>query len=162
MDNKQETLRELAVLVKEEINDLERESLTNANNDFVQIYRKPMRSFRKIIRENPVAAEIFYFLLEHMDRGNSLACSHSTLQEVTGMSKSTITRAVKFLRDEQHISVSKMGNCNVYHINADIAWTTWGNGKKYAKFNATIVISESEQEDSLELKTTRHAELKCP
>lgn len=159
MDEKQETLRELAALVKEEMEEIEREAQADANTGFVQLYRKPMRSFRKIIRGNPVAAEIFYFLLEHMDRGNSLACSYATLQEITGTSKSTITRAIKFLKKEQHLSVSKMGNCNVYHINADVAWTTWGNGKKYAKFNATIVIAESEQDDSLELDTTRHAKL---
>lgn len=159
MDEKQETLRELAALVKEEMEEIEREAQANTNTGFVQLYRKPMRSFRKIIRGNPVAAEIFYFLLEHMDRGNSLACSYATLQEITGTSKSTVTRAIKFLKQEQHLSVSKMGNCNVYHINADIAWTTWGNGKKYAKFNATIVLAESEQESSLELDTTRHAKL---
>lgn len=159
MDEKQETLRELAALVKEEMEEIEREAQADTNTGFVQLYRKPMRSFRKIIRGNPVAAEIFYFLLEHMDRGNSLACSYATLQEITGTSKSTVTRAIKFLKQEQHLSVSKMGNCNVYHINADIAWTTWGNGKKYAKFNATIVLAESEQDSSLELDTTRHAKL---
>jgi len=157
MKDRQETLRELASLVKEEIREIEGEERRDSNADFIQLYRAPMKAFRRIIRQNPVAAEIFYFLLEHMDYGNSLACSYAVLEEVTGTSKTTVWRAVKFLKEEQYVTVSRMGNCNVYHINATVAWTTWGNGKKYAKFNATIVLAESEQDGTIKVETSKTA-----
>jgi hypothetical protein len=151
-------LSQIVEMVKEDLKNERSSEEKNAN--FVQVYRKNMRAFRGIIHENPLAAEIFYFLLENMDYGNSLACSSSVLQEITGASRTSIWRAVKFLQEKNHISISKMGNCNVYHVNAEVAWTTWGNGKKYAKFKATVLIGESEQDDSIEVKSSKKAKVK--
>ena len=35
---------------------------------------------------------------------------------------------------------------NIYFINSQVAWTTYGNKKEYSKFNANVLISKSEQE----------------
>lgn len=43
---------------------------------------------------------------------------------------------------------------NVYLINKEIAWKSWGTNYKYAKFGAQIIISESEQERAT-VKDTR-------
>ena len=117
------------------------------NRKFVQIYEDHMTAFRQIIRENPTAAEIFYFITQNMDRTNSLACSYTVLEEVVEKGRTTVWKAVKYLKDKNFIDVSKMGNCNVYHINANVAWKSYANGKKYAKFRATVILASSEQED---------------
>lgn len=160
MDDMQtEAMEQIASLVRRQIKQEEREERAERNADFVQVYRTNMATFRQIIRENSTAAEIFYFLLEHMDHGNSLACSYTVLQEITGKSRSSVWRAVKYLQDQNYVSVSKMGNCNVYHVNATVAWTTWGNSRRYAKFNATVVVAESEQDAPVGLETRRQATL---
>lgn len=153
-------LSQIVEKVKEDLKEEQERSADEKNADFVQVYRRNMRAFRGIIHKNPLAAEIFYFLMENMDYGNSLACSYAVLQEVTSASRTSIWRAVKFLEEKNHVSISKMGNCNVYHVNAEVAWTTWGNGKKYAKFKATVLISESEQDSSVEVKSSKSAKLK--
>lgn len=43
---------------------------------------------------------------------------------------------------------------NVYLINKEIAWKSWGTNYKYAKFGTQIIISESEQERAT-VKDTR-------
>lgn len=151
---------ELADAVKEKLDERDAEKLRDKNKGFVQVYENEMKKFRQIIRKDPVAAEIFYFLLENMDRTNSLACSSRVLEEVTGKSRTTVWKAVKLLKDRKHLEISKMGNCNVYHVNAKVAWKTWGNGRKYAKFNASVIVSQSEQDQDVEVSTTRQASIK--
>lgn len=155
-----EELSQIVERVKEDLKEEQERAAEEKNVGFVQVYRKNMKAFRGIIQQNPLAAEIFYFLMENMDYGNSLACSYAVLQEVTNSSRTSVWRAVKFLQEKNHVSISKMGNCNVYHVNAEVAWTTWGNGKKYAKFKATVLISESEQDSAVEVKNSKSAKLK--
>lgn len=147
MDNLSDVGQLLAEVVKEEVQEALQQGQAEKNVDFVQVYRNNMKAFRKIIRDNPTAAELFYFLVEHMDRNNSLVCSSRVLEEALGKSKTTIWRSVAYLKERSFIETSKMGSCNVYHINASISWSSWANNRKYAKFNAIVLISESEQED---------------
>lgn len=128
------------------------------NRGFVQIYEAHMSSFRAIIRENPTAAEIFYFLVEHMDRSNSVACSYTVLEELVDRKRTTIWKAIRFLKERNYIEVSKMGNCNVYHINANLAWKSYANGRKYAKFRATVILAQSEQEQVIQADSIRKLE----
>lgn len=129
------------------------------NVGFVQLYEKHMPVIRKLIKDNPLAAEIFHFLIEQMDRNNSLACSTAVFEELTGRSRSTIWRAIKYLKKNKIIEISKMGNINVYHVNANLAWKSYANGRKYAKFNATIILSESEQSNDVKSSNTKVAKV---
>ena len=61
------------------------------------------------------------------------------------MSRTTIYRAIKFLSDNKYLHVSKMGNVNVYHLNDNVVWNSWGTERRYSEFSATIVLAESEQ-----------------
>ena len=62
------------------------------------------------------------------------------------MSRATVARAVKTLKERGFITVYKSGGTNVYAVNKNLAWSSWGKNYKYAKFDAKIIISESEQE----------------
>lgn len=130
------------------------------NSDFVQMYRQNMKAFRQIIDENSTAASIFYFFLEHMDYGNSIACSSTVLEEISKKSRSTVSRAIKLLKSRGFIDVSRMGTTNVYHINATVAWSTFSNNKRYAKLNSTIVLAESEQDNAIESSLNKRVVLK--
>lgn len=117
------------------------------NSDFVQLYRNHLTEIRWLMNKNTLACELFLFIIEHMDTSNALACSSAIFEDYFGKSRSTISRAVKLLKDEGFISTLKMGTCNVYIVNQDVAWTSWNNKKEYCKFEGNILVSRKENKD---------------
>lgn len=117
------------------------------NNNFVQIYRDHFAEVRWLMDKNVLACKIFLFIMEHMDRKNALACSSAILEDYFGKSRSTISRAIKILKENGFVHVLKMGNCNVYIVNQEIAWTDKGNLKQYCKFEGNMLISRKENKD---------------
>lgn len=117
------------------------------NTNFVQIYRDHFAEIRWLMDKNVLACKIFLFILEHMDRKNALACSSAILEDYFDKSRSTISRAIKILKDSGFIHILKMGNCNVYVVNQEIAWTDKGNLKKYCKFEGNMLVSHKENKD---------------
>lgn len=55
----------------------------------------------------------------------------------------------------------KSGSTNIYAVNAQIAWKSDANGKRYALFDAAVYISEAEQDKPLfSTQLVGHAEPK--
>lgn len=100
----------------------------------------------------PKASAILLFLVDQMDHYNAVMCSYQVLQEVFNTSQSTVTRSIKILKDNGFIAVIKSGTSNIYAINDDIYWKSYGNNKKYSKFPANIVLSLSEQDVDYQAK----------
>ena len=48
---------------------------------------------------------------------NAVVCSYTTLCEITGVSRPTVGRAIKLLKDDQWIDTVKIGNANAYCVN---------------------------------------------
>ena len=111
--------------------------------------------------KHPKAHAILYFLVDQMDEYNAVMCSYKVLQEVLGIGRTTASNAIKVLKDNGFIAVLKSGTSNVYAINDSVYWKSWGNKKQYSKFPANIVLTLSEQEESLKTKLefTRHKEI---
>ena len=119
------------------------------NYDFVQISRGYLKQMRSLARKSPLAHEILYYLVEHMGRTtNAVVVSYQTLCEVTGVSRPTVGRAIKLLKDENWIDAVKVGSATAYCVNARAFWQAARNQKKYAIFSATVIASESEQDSS--------------
>ena len=118
------------------------------NHNFIQIYREHMPELRWLMKKSGIASSILMFIIEHMDKGNALCCSHSVLMDYFEISKPTITRAIKLLKDNGFIDVLKSGTSNVYIVNSSVAWTSWSNNREYCKFNGTMLVSKSENKDS--------------
>jgi DNA-binding transcriptional ArsR family regulator len=97
---------------------------------------------------HPKARAILDFLVDQMDNYNAVMCSHQVLEELLGISKATVIRAIKILKDNKFIDVLKSGQSNVYVINDTVYWKSWGNNRKYSKFSGNIVLSLSEQDES--------------
>jgi len=100
----------------------------------------------------PKAHAILYFLVDQMDEYNAVMCSYQVIQEVLGISRATASSAVRVLRENGFIAVLKSGTSNVYAINDSVYWKSWGNKKQYSKFPANVVLSLTEQEESLQAK----------
>ncbi|WP_228391577.1 replication/maintenance protein RepL [Pseudomonas helleri] len=123
------------------------------NYNFVQISRSYLTQMRKLARASPIAHEILYYLVEHMGRTtNAVVCSYGTLCEVTGVSRPTVGRAIKLLKDENWIDTVKIGNASAYCVNERVFWQAGRNQRKYAVFSATVIASASEPDSNFKEK----------
>ena len=124
------------------------------NYNFVQISRGYLKNWRALIRKNPLSAEILMLLIEKMGRTtNAVVCSYKTLTELTGYSRTSIANSLKILREDNWIETVKIGNATAYCVNERVAWQASRNQRNYAIFSATIVASESEQENDFQKKS---------
>ena len=71
---------------------------------------------------NPSACTLFLFLLNCIDRKNCVMISYETVQKVLGVSKSTVTRNIQYLKEYKYIAVIKQGTSNLYILNPYIVW----------------------------------------
>lgn len=143
----QEKERRLMEIEREQEEEKQKREEDKKNRNFVQLYRDNMPEIRWLMNKNGKAAGILFFILEHMDGKNALACSYAVLEDYFDISKATVTRALKLLRENGFIDILKMGTSNVYVVNAEIAWTSWSNQKEYALFDGNILVSRKENKD---------------
>jgi len=117
---------------------------------FVQLYRDYMPMLRRLMLINPMSANIFLYLAEKMEEGtNAIACSHKVFEEAFGVSRQTISTAVKELRELEFLQIYKMGTTNVYTMNANVVWSSATDKRAFATFNAKIIITASEQDKAI-------------
>ena len=128
-------------------------------SNFYQFNREHSKDMIKLAGKYPKSHQILLFLLEHMDSYNAVVCSYKVLCEVLEFSDSTAKRAVKVLKDFGFIAVYKSGTANVYTVNKNLAWSSWGTNHKYAKFGANIIIADSEQEYDKDVKAEKRKEV---
>lgn len=132
---------------EEQQKELKKQEKEKKNSNFVMMYREHMPEIRWLMKKSKYASNIFNFILEHMDYNNALMCSYQVFMDYFEISKPTVTRAIKLLKDNGFIDVLKSGTSNVYIVNQEIAWSSWDNQKKYCKFNGNILISATENKD---------------
>lgn len=114
---------------------------------FYQVNKDNSEYLSSCLRENPKALELLFFIFDHMDKYNAVVCSYQVFQEALGISKATVQRCVKYLKDNGFVYVYKSGTSNVYVANKELVWNSWGNNYDYCEFPANIVLSKSEQEE---------------
>ena len=117
------------------------------NYNFIQLYRDNMPELRWLMTKQPFASSLLFFILEHMDNRNALACSYSVFEDYFEKSRMTIYRAIKILEENGFIDVLKMGTSNVYVVNENLAWTDKNTSKKFTKYDGKILISKKENKD---------------
>lgn len=123
------------------------------NYDFVQVSRQYLKQMRSLARKSPLAHEILYYLVENMGRTtNAVVVSYNTLCEITGVSRPTVGRAIKLLKDDNWIDAVKVGGATAYCVNARAFWQAKRNQRQYAIFQATVIASESEQDSNFREK----------
>lgn len=115
--------------------------------DWAQLNRKNVVHLIKAAQENPTALSVLLFLIENMNKMNAIVASYAVIQEVLGMSKPTVTRSIKYLKEKGFIAIYKSGSSNVYVVNNDLVWTNYGNKVMYSKFPANVILSASEQSE---------------
>ncbi|MGE6379932.1 replication/maintenance protein RepL [Peribacillus muralis] len=140
-------LQRLLEIQEQEEEEKDKKEQENKNANFVQLYRENMPEMRWLMTNHAFPSSLLFFILEHMDNRNALACSYSVFEDYFGKSRMTIYRAIKILEENGFIDVLKMGTSNVYLVNADLAWTDSNSSKKYAKYDGKILVSKKENKD---------------
>lgn len=128
-------------------------------NRWTQYNNEHTKEMMWLARYHPIANSMLLFLVDQMDNYNAVMCSYQVLQEVLDISKDTVRRNLKLLKENGYIAVLKSGTSNVYTINHDIYWKSYGNNKQYSKFPANVVLSMSEQEAAYELEVKKYREV---
>ena len=131
--------------------DLEREearaSKNRVNGGFYMMSRKAEKNLRAIQRDNPTAALVFSIIRENMQIGsNAITISQAALCQILKVSRSTISRATKYLGQNNYVQIIKTGNVSTYVVNERIAFAGTP-GQRKAVFSATVVAHEIEQEE---------------
>ena len=140
-------LQRLIDLEQQENKDKEQFEEKKKNHNFIQLYRDNMPELRWLMANHNFASSLLFFILEHMDNRNALACSYAVFEDYFGKSRSTVYRAVKLLEENGFLNVLKMGTSNVYVVNEDLPWTDGNDKKKFAKYDGKILVSKKENKD---------------
>lgn len=123
------------------------------NPDFFQFVKGGYPAVKKLLREKPLAGNIFMWMVEYMDRNNRLLVSYDALIEEFSKSRMTIYNAMKHLQDEKFLTVVKSGNSNIYCLNANIVWQNSADKREYASFACSVYVTANEQKSKKDIIT---------
>jgi hypothetical protein len=119
------------------------------NDNFVQLYLDKLDLIIEMTGEHPSAVKVFTWIIKHMDKRNALVVSQPALAEALSLSVRSIQYCISYLKTKKALTVLKSGNTSIYAVNAQIAWKSDANGKRFALFDAAVYISGTEQEGPL-------------
>lgn len=88
----------------------------------VRLNKDFMMNIAKLGSEKPTAFKVFMFISQNMDANNALCVSMKALGEALGFSRTTLSRTVKYLKENEWLYIRKLGTLNVYIINPEIIW----------------------------------------
>ncbi|HGS8738445.1 TPA: replication/maintenance protein RepL [Enterococcus faecalis] len=125
------------------------EKRAKKNFNFVQIEKRSLRLVRELYDQNATAGKLLFILAEKMNNQNALVCSYETMSKITGLGRTALYKAIRYLKDNNWIQVIKVGTANAYVINSRVFWQSYGD-KKMTVFHATIIASSDEQEEPVE------------
>jgi len=132
------------------------------NVNFVQLSDPDgIKAMRVLTRKNPTAASVFYLFMQHMDKSNCLIVSMETIGSKLSMSRATVYRAVRYLKQNNYIAILKSGATNVYTLNANIVWRDRGDKKMEALLYGAVLLSLDEQEPVV-IKNSRQMSIPMP
>ena len=142
--------KDLLRLTRDALDDERRQANIQKNHvsgGYYMMSRSAEKSLRILQKENSTASLIFSVIREHMQIGtNAVTISNDALALILSISKRTVIRAVKHLKDKKYVQVIKVGTSNTYVVNERVAFAG-SVGQRKAVFSSTIVAYESDQEE---------------
>lgn len=122
-----------------------------ATAGWVQTDRRTHEAWGQLTLQHPAAAALLHYLASMVGDFNAVVISQPALAAETGLSVSTVKRAVTILREGRWIEVRQIGRtgtANAYVLNDRVAWFGPSIGKaRWSLFSATVFVSADEQPD---------------
>ena len=124
------------------------------NPPFFQFYKGTSFDYMKEkMNENPKAMNVWFELITLMDNQGAVMISQPALAEFFGVTRQTVNTWIKWLDENELISIFKVGTANVYAINASIVSDRLVTQKQeFALFNARVVADKKEQTKKVKKK----------
>lgn len=113
-------------------------------SEWVQLNQNGLQHLMMLNTISPLATNILYFLIKNANNYNCVIVSQSTLGKVFDKSITSINLAIKKLKEHNFINIQKDGRGNMYFVNANLMWKSYGTNYKFAEFNAKIIFSQEE------------------
>lgn len=120
------------------------------NKGFVQVYPKGFRRLRALMREYPLAAQLYAFFAEHIDAGiGAVVASQELLAQEMGVSRRSIIRATSWLDENDVVIRVRLGATAVYAycLNPEEVWRSFDEAKNYAAFHTKTLARVSDNGD---------------
>lgn len=95
-----------------------------------------------IVVEDPASIQVLMFLLDNMDKGNSLMVSQILMSQTLHITAHTISDAIEVLIKRGAIGVGKHGNANIYIVNPHIARLSGGHGVDKIRLKCNAILGE--------------------
>lgn len=111
---------------------------------FAKIYGRGWQTIAEIGTKNRTALRVYSFIAEHCDHLNALVCSVEVMMEELELSKSTVLRATKWLHDNKHLTIIKVGTANAYILDHRDIWKNYDQYKRFCSFGATTLVSKAQ------------------
>lgn len=153
---------ELAKLNKQD-KEINKKKKNSPYTNFLQVNKDTYKKEDALMKENPLAYRVWRFLAQNMDNYNALMVSYTVLTGMFEVSRTTMYRAIKILEEGEYVKITKSGTSNIYSLNDEMVWSSWGTNLKYSKFRANVIIAESEQTEEkqkqIKLKSEKHTQV---
>ena len=142
----QQRARDLAEMDRRDQEELRRERKSPFSS-FYQVNKDNSEYLRSCLDENPKALKILFFIFDHMDKYNAVICSYKVFEEALGMSGRTISRAIKYLKDNGFLYIYKSGTSNVYVANKNLVWNSWETIENIANFQQILCYQKANKKN---------------
>lgn len=116
---------------------------------WVQTERSAHEAWGRLTVSSPRAAALMHYLVAEMDESAAVVASHATLSAISGMSASTIKRAISDLKAGNWVQVLQIGGKGgalAFVVNSRVGWATRRDKIHMAAFTAKVLASGQEQE----------------
>lgn len=122
---------------------------SRSKHTWVQTERSAHEAWGRLTVASPRAAALMHHLVAHMDQSAAVVASHATLAVITGMSPSTIKRAISDLKAGSWIEVVQLGGKGgalAFVVNSRVGWAASRDKLHLAAFTARVLAIGEEQE----------------
>ena len=140
----------------------QKEAKKSPFDNFTQLNLRNTEYLISLNKRNPNAMNILLFFMQHSNGMNKIICSQQVLMEYFDLSRSTISRCIADLKHHGFVYIAKSGTANIYILNDDLVWKSWGSNISYSEFPANVVLSMSEQKDYKKLFKEKIKKSKTP
>lgn len=140
--------RDFEALDREE--DEDSQAKRRQNKDFVQVYPLGFKRLRRLMKDYPLAAQIYTFLAEHIDANNgAVVASQQLLADELGVHERSIRRATAWLDQNNIVTRIKLGGAAVYAycLDPNEVWKSFDEAKEYAAFRTKTLARKADNGD---------------
>ena len=113
-------------------------SKKTADRDFVKIYRRYFSKYAALVKDNPRAFIVLWFLIQMMDGNNMICMSMGLISKYVALTRQSVSKYLSYLEERGWIQQFMQGRNRVYVINDMVAYTSYLINHKNCPFTNTL------------------------